>query len=117
MLIGLVVLNFFPWPVAPYDAVVAAACGYAITSVIGVAFDARQRRRNPNANTPIGMGDIKLIAAGGLWLGTWGLSIALVIACISAMIWGARQHQRFIPFAPFFIIGGILALIIIGFLL
>jgi prepilin signal peptidase PulO-like enzyme (type II secretory pathway) len=63
------------------------------------------------------MGDIKLIGVGGLWLGTTGLSIALIISCIIGAWWGRAHKQRFIPFAPFFIFGCFLTFISFAFLL
>jgi len=98
-------------------AAIGAAFGYALASIVGLLFDMRVRRRNVNAPAPIGMGDIKLIATGGIWLGTTGTAAALVIACAGGIIWGIVKKQKYIPFAPFFIIGGILALIGMLFLL
>lgn len=111
MLIGLVLITFFGFPVGIQDAVIGATFGYLMAISIGYIFDYFIRKKNANSDTPIGMGDIKLIGVGGLWLGTSGLSIALIIACISGAIWARSKKQKYIPFAPFFIIGGILSLI------
>ncbi len=111
MLIGLILITFFNFPTSISDAVTGATFGYLMASIIGFTFDWRMRRHNPNADIPIGMGDIKLIGVGGIWLGTTGLAWALIIACLSGAIWGRAKHQKFIPFAPFFMIGGILSLI------
>lgn len=112
MLIGLIVANWSPiCPTGPRMAVLGAAFGYTLAAVVGFLFDWRIRKKNPDAITPIGMGDIKLIAAGGIWLGVTGLSIALVISCLLGALWGGIKKQRYIPFAPFFMTGGILALI------
>lgn len=117
LLIGMLVVSFFPWVCSVSAAAVGAAFGYAMAAVIGFAFDWRMRRRNPASDIPIGMGDIKLISVGGLWLGTTGLAAALVIACISGAIWARRRNQKYVPFAPFFVGGGILSLIGMLFLL
>ncbi len=118
MLIGLIFAAWSPIGTTnPRMAVLGAAFGYALASVIGFVFDWRIRKKNPNADTPIGMGDIKLIAVGGIWLGVTGLAIALVISCILGLIWGRWRGQKYIPFAPFFVIGGFLALIANLFLL
>ncbi len=84
---------------------------------MGLIFDWKIKSKNKNAISPIGMGDVKLISIGGMWLGATGLSVALIIACIGGMIWSKKNKQRYIPFAPFFLIGAILALISISFLL
>ena len=115
MLISLVVVHFFPWPVTTSDSIIAAVFGYALASLVGFIFE--QTQRTKSVTTPIGMGDIKLMAVGGIWLGTSGLAVTLIIACITGMIWGMFKHQKFIPFAPFFIIGGILSLITMAFLI
>ncbi len=116
MLIGLIITNFFPWPTSTADGAIAAVFGYALAMIIGVIFDFINKNRKRH-DTPIGMGDIKLMVVGGLWLGATGLAMALVIACIAGLIWGIRKQQKFIPFAPFFITGGILSLIATMFLI
>ena len=113
MLIGIVITNFFPYPITPGDGAIAAIFGYAITAIIGYLFG----KFKPQSETPIGMGDIKLISAGGIWLGTTGLAISLVISCLAGILWGKAKKQKFIPFAPFFIGSGFLTLLILGFLL
>ena len=116
-LIGLVTTTFFPhWICTIQNSVIGATLGYILSAGIGFIFDWAGHKKDPNAQVPIGMGDIKLLATGGLWLGTNGLAIALVISCILGGIWGSRQKQHFIPFAPFFMIGAILALIVMAFL-
>ena len=117
MLIGLILIVFFGFPIGIRDGVIGATFGYAMSAVIGFAFDYFIRRRVPDTMPPIGMGDIKLIGVGGLWLGTTGLSFALIVACLTGAIWARVKHQKFIPFAPFFLTGGILSLIANLFLL
>ncbi|WP_321341238.1 A24 family peptidase [Breoghania sp.] len=61
----------------------------------------------------LGLGDIKLFAAAGAWLGPEGLPGALLIGSLAAiavlLVWrvrGGRRHlRRRIPFAPFLAIG------------
>lgn len=116
-LIGLLITNWWPWIIGPRMAATSAVFGYALAAGIGFIFDVIRRRTNPNAETPIGLGDIKLIATGGLWLGIQGLGLALIVACITGGAWARAQHQRYIPFAPFFVVGAILSLITMAFLL
>ena len=112
MLTGLALIAFFDWPHGLSAAVIGGIFGYTLAAITGFAFDYYLRKQgDDNISAPIGMGDIKLIGVGGLWLGTDGLAIALVIACISGMIWARIRHQRFIPFAPFFLIGAFFGLL------
>lgn len=117
MLIGLILIAFYSFPLPLPDAVIGASFGYIMSATIGWTFDAILHARNPKSDTPIGMGDIKLLGVGGLWLGVSGLSIALIVACILGVLWARHHNQRFIPFAPFFFIGGFLSLITNLFLL
>ena len=112
LLAGLITVTFYPWVCTPGDAAVAATFGYIMAWGLGILFGKLRK-----TDTPIGMGDVKLIATGGIWLGTTGLALSLVISCILGMIWGAYRRQRYIPFGPFFIAGGILALIALTFLI
>lgn len=117
MLIGLVITVFFPWICTPKMSVLGGVFGYGLGALVGYIFDRAAQKNNPKSPAPIGMGDIKLLGVGGIWLGPTGLSIALILACISGAIWSYVRHQRYIPFAPFFICGGILALLSMSFLL
>ncbi len=117
MILGLVIVVFFPWVCDIRSAVIGAAFGYGLAALVGATFDKIQRNRDASAPSPIGMGDIKLMAVGGIWLGATGLSLALVFACVFGGMWGVIKKQKFIPFAPFFLLGGILSLIIMRFLI
>ena len=113
-LIGLIVTHFFPWVCTTAESIIGAVTGYTLAAIVGLAFEHFNKNK---FDTPIGMGDIKLMAVAGLWLGTTGLAIALVFACIFGAIWAHNKKQRFVPFAPFLTMGGFLSLIIILFLL
>lgn len=110
MLIGLLVVSFFPWFFEIGEATIAAAVGYGLGVVMGLAF----KKKSPEA---IGFGDVKLLAAGGIWLGVSGLAIALIASCVLGGIWGLLKKQKFIPFAPFFFIGAICSLTALLFLI
>ena len=117
-LIGLLTVNFFPyWICTVGDSVIGAILGYALGAIIGSVFDYIGQKKSPKSPAPIGMGDIKLLATGGIWLGTTGLAIALVFSCVFGYLWGICKKQHFIPFAPFFVMGAILSLIITAFLI
>ena len=111
---GLITVTFFPWPVTAADSVVGGAMGYCLGLIVGFIFERFKKR---SEYPPIGMGDIKLLGAGGIWLGTIGLAIAMAISCVLSYIWGFSKKEKYVPFAPFFLIGGFLSLIIIQFLL
>ena len=111
---GLITTTFFPWPITAADSVVGGAMGYCLGLVVGFIFE---RLKKDQKYPPIGMGDIKLLGAGGIWLGTMGLSIAMIISCVFAYIWNWKHKEQYIPFAPFFLVGGFLALIAIQFLI
>ncbi|MDW2958642.1 MAG: A24 family peptidase [Alphaproteobacteria bacterium] len=117
MLIGLVLISFYHFPTNITDAVIGATAGYLLATCVGFAFDYYMQKHGDNITPPIGMGDIKLIGVGGLWLGATGLAYALIIACITGAIWARIRHQKYIPFAPFFLLGGFLSLITIYILL
>ena len=86
LLIGLIITHFFPWPTSPADGVIAAIFGYALAACVGFIFDVRQRHQNKSnvAPAPIGMGDIKLMAAGGVMLGAGGIWLAFCLALLPA---------------------------------
>lgn len=111
---GLLTATFFPWPITISDSVIGGAMGYCLGLIVGFVFD---KLKKDKKYPPIGMGDIKLLGAGGIWFGTLGLSIAMVLSCVLAYIWNWKRHEKYIPFAPFFLTGGILSLIIILFLI
>ena len=111
---GLLTATFFPWPITIADSVVGGATGYCLGLIVGFIFE---RIKKGQKYPPIGMGDIKLLGAGGVWLGTLGLSIAMVISCVLACLWNCKKHEEYVPFAPFFLIGGFLSLIAIQFLI
>ena len=117
MIMGLFVVVFSDWIIDVRSAVIGAAFGYGLAAFVGATFDYIRRRHNSDADIPIGMGDIKLMGVGGIWLGVNGMAITLVIACITGVLWGYFRKQKFIPFAPFFLFGGFLSLIIMKFLI
>jgi leader peptidase (prepilin peptidase)/N-methyltransferase len=84
---------------------VLAAAGFgALMLALALAYE---RLRGPG----LGGGDIKLFAAGALWLPPWAIPWALASAALSALAWIAAQRnsttpkRRLIPFAPFLSLG------------
>lgn len=117
LLIGLVVVVFFPWVSSIGESVITAAAAYTLGMVVGFIFEKSKRLSRGNDYPPIGLGDIKLLGAGGLWLGPTGLAVAIIAACALGGIWAMRTKQKYIPFAPFFFMGAFIALIGLWFLI
>ena len=66
----------------------------------------------------IGMGDAKLLAALGAWLGWFALPGILLIASLTGLIggfiwlqWNKQNHRSAFPFGPFLVIAGIIELL------
>lgn len=65
----------------------------------------------------VGRGDVKLLAALGAWLGAFGITHVLTVACITGVVF-AMVHQRrwrasgAYPFGPFIVIGGVAELLL-----
>ena len=84
----------------------ALAAGSLFWLVRTVHFRLRQ-------NEGLGLGDVKLVAAGGLWVGLNGLPVMLLVATISAFAFVGLQTlsgrkvgiRTAIPFGPFLCLG------------
>jgi leader peptidase (prepilin peptidase)/N-methyltransferase len=87
-----------PWR----DHLIGAVAGYAVLAGLGWAYE--RLRRRPG----LGLGDAKLLAAAGTWLGWSALPDVLLIACAGGFAWvGVRllRHGRSalagaLPFGP-----------------
>ncbi|MCL2331724.1 MAG: A24 family peptidase [Proteobacteria bacterium] len=135
LLAGLLLCDQLPWmPGGFAESALAGAIGYGVGFALNIIFkwigSKKEKKNNrisrpttndqrpatsdqrpttsdqrPTTSDPIGMGDIKLLAAGGIWMGITGLSIALIAACVFGGIWGMLRRQRYVPLAPFFFAG------------
>jgi prepilin signal peptidase PulO-like enzyme (type II secretory pathway) len=91
----------------PERAGAAAGCGAALLAVASA---------RPGA---LGLGDVKLVAAIGLFLG-FGVIPALLVALLAGSVWGAAlvlRHGKValrmtIPFGPCLALGGLTALLV-----
>lgn len=86
-----------PWP-----EIGGAAAGYGVFGAIGAAFWRLRGREG------LGLGDAKLAAAGGAWIGLALLPLMVLIAASSALIFvilGNRARADDIPFGPWLAFG------------
>lgn len=86
----------------------------------------RARRAKPGAeeefNVGFGMGDAKLLSGLAFWL-SWGVSLVLMVMCVSAIIYwlilaartAPEERMKRIPMGPFIALG--VALVLLGSLL
>ncbi len=76
-----------------------AAVGY--TALWAVAWAYRRVRRRDG----LGLGDAKLLAAGGAWVGVWLLGDVILAAALGGLLWAVRQGRvnlsARVPFGPF----------------
>lgn len=91
------------------DAVIGAAGGYLALAAVTGAFSLLIGKR------AMGMGDFKLFAALGAWLGWQSLPILIFIAAVAGLLLGGarflvRRRGRHVPFGPCLAIAGVLML-------
>jgi leader peptidase (prepilin peptidase)/N-methyltransferase len=93
-------------------AMLGLAFGYGSLWVLNAGYRLIKRRNG------IGMGDAKLLAALGAWLGWSALPSILLVASIAGIIggiawlkWRGHQLQQAFPFGPFLVIAGIIELL------
>ncbi len=96
----------------PSSAFIGAALGYGSLWALNTGYRLYKHRNG------IGMGDAKLLAALGAWLGWGALPNILLIASVTGFLGGIawlkwnrhKLHQAF-PFGPFLAIAGIIELL------
>jgi prepilin signal peptidase PulO-like enzyme (type II secretory pathway) len=98
--------------VDPSSALLGALLGYASLWALNAGYRLLQNRNG------IGMGDAKLLAALGAWLGWGSLPGILLIASATGIAggiiwlkWRGHQLQQAFPFGPFLVIAGIIELL------
>ncbi|MEO1554865.1 MAG: A24 family peptidase [Pseudomonadota bacterium] len=76
------------------SAMLGAALGYATFAGLGAAF------YHYTGQDGLGLGDAKLLAAAGAWLGLQDLPVLVGLAAISALVFALITRQRRIAFGP-----------------
>ncbi len=96
----------------PSAALLGALLGYASLWTLNAGYHLLKNRNG------IGMGDAKLLAALGAWLGWGALPSVLLIASVTGIVggltwlqWRGHQLQQAFPFGPFLVIAGIIELL------
>ena len=98
---------------APFqDSIIGAILGYTGLWLLNSLYRALKKQNG------IGMGDAKLLAALGAWLGWQPLPSILLIASLTGLIggliwlaWNKQNHRTAFPFGPFLAIAGIIELL------
>lgn len=99
---GLILKVFFN-PAALPDAILGAAMAYGMLRIIYEVYFALTGKHG------MGMGDMKLLAAIGAWLGLVNVPQVVLVSCAVALLFALYARWRFravmIPFGPFLAVG------------
>ena len=94
------------------DSIFGAILGYTGLWLLNSLYRALKKQNG------IGMGDAKLLAALGAWLGWQPLPSILLMASLAGLIggvvwlaWNKQNHRTAFPFGPFLAIAGIIELL------
>jgi len=94
------------------DSALGAISGYASLCLLNLLYQLIKKQDG------IGMGDAKLLAALGAWLGWFALPGILLMASLTGLIggfiwlqWNQQNHRSAFPFGPFLAIAGIIELL------
>jgi leader peptidase (prepilin peptidase)/N-methyltransferase len=81
---------------------IGAAAGYAVLALFGELYFRARRREG------LGLGDAKLFAAGGAWLGWQALPAVLAVAAVAGLIFALATRRRGhapVAFGPWLALG------------
>ena len=94
------------------DSAIGAILGYTSLWLLNLIYRLTKKQDG------IGMGDAKLLAALGAWLGCLALPEILLMASLTGLIggfiwlqWNKQNHHSAFPFGPFLSIAGIIELL------
>ena len=113
VLSGLLYNGFSQEGLVPFqDSAIGAILGYAFLWFLNLIYRLTKKQYG------IGMGDAKLLAALGAWLGWFVLPGILLMASLTGLIggfiwlqWNKQNHRSAFPFGPFLAIAGIIELL------
>ncbi|WP_299613333.1 A24 family peptidase [uncultured Tateyamaria sp.] len=88
------ILSIWSSLIVPTDALLGATVGYGVFAALGALFYWH------TGQDGLGLGDAKLLAAAGAWLGLGDLPVLVAIAAISALSYALLTRQRRIAFGP-----------------
>ncbi|MGY6663410.1 MAG: prepilin peptidase [Glycocaulis sp.] len=113
---GLIVTALLGWPFT--DHLIGAVAGFTFFAGLTYTY------RLTTGRTVLGLGDAKLLAAGGAWCGWFMLPLIVALASLSGLAFAAAStvltrrpfsRRTLIPFGPFLAVGIFLAwLVLIG---
>jgi len=96
----------------PVNAILGCIFGYSFLWVMNFVYRALKKQNG------IGMGDAKLLAGLGAWLGASTLPMVLLVASLTGLIggliwlkWQRSQINQVFPFGPFLAFAGIIELL------
>lgn len=86
-------------PAGPADSLAGAVAGFAVFALVAAAY------RRLRAREGLGLGDAKLLAAAGAWLGWQALPIVVLTGavlglCMAVLAGAHRDPSREVPFGP-----------------
>lgn len=101
----------------PPQAIAGALLGLALTWLVRSAYFRACGQHG------LGLGDVKLTAACGFWLGPRGIGLMLLVATSAAIFWLVLRHltagrpltrKTALPFAPWLALGAMVSYLIMG---
>lgn len=100
--LGIVLVPLLGWD-DTWARTLAAAVGFLSFWLVAVIF------RRVRGHDGLGLGDAKLLAAAGAWVGVEGLASVVLLACLAALAFAGGAHllgrgigrETRIPFGPF----------------
>lgn len=89
------------------DSAIGAGLGFAVLALVGAAYAWLRGREG------LGLGDAKLLGAGGAWIGWQGLASAVFLGALAGCLWVGAMWLKgekptaatAIPFGPFLALG------------
>lgn len=87
-------LSLMPGGIEVTEALIGAAVGYGVFAALGAVYFRR------TGQDGLGLGDAKLLAAAGGWLGWRDLPALVASAAVAALVFALLTRQRRLAFGP-----------------